>query len=345
MTEIRTFHFGSFTTKTAFYAKNEVLEGSLFVLDKNTEPLFPGVNSGNTVILEPGEPSKNWQSVDSILTRAVEIGLGRDSVICGAGGGVLCDMTAFASSIYMRGCKVILVPTTLLAMVDASLGGKTGIDFGGFKNMAGTFYPASEVRYCPELLESLPTREFLSGLGEVIKTAMLGDRELFAILAGEREKIMKREPGIMRDIIGRCIFVKGRVVEEDLTERGNRATLNLGHTFAHALESVSGFSGWSHGEAVTWGLLLAMETGVELGITDNYYALEVRKILEEYGFRLYAEFDTESLILAMSQDKKKKAGIVNFILQENLGKTIIRPVDKDVIRKVLDRNREQAGSQ
>jgi len=254
------------------------------------------------------------------------------------------DMTAFAASVYMRGCSVILVPTTLLAMVDASLGGKTGIDFAGYKNMVGTFYPASEVRYCPELLDSLSDKEYLSGLGEVIKTAMLGDRELFGILKEKRDLILSRDREILTDIIRRCIMVKGAVVEEDLQERGVRATLNLGHTFAHALESVSGFHDWSHGEAVAWGLLMAMETGVELGITDNYYAIEVRKILEEYNFRLYAEFNPDELIDAMNQDKKKKGGEVNFILQKEIEKTIIRTVDRDVLLRVLKRNRNSAGT-
>lgn len=343
MTEIRTFQFGSFQTRTFFCSPVEVLEDALLVFDENTAGLFPARSQRNSLILPPGEQAKNWDSVSVILETAIEKGYGRDGCFCGVGGGVLCDMTAFAASLYMRGCSVILVPTTLLSMVDASLGGKTGIDFCGYKNMVGSFYPASEVRFCPELLQSLPEKEFLSGLGEVIKTAMLGDSSLFSLLSAEKERILERDPQILKEIIEKCILVKGRIVEEDLHEKGVRATLNLGHTFAHALESVSGFSNWSHGEAVAWGLLMAMETGVELGITDNYYALEVRKLLEEYKFRLYAEFDTESLIRAMSQDKKKKSGVVNFVLQKSSGKTLIQPVDSGIIGKVLKRNREQAG--
>ncbi|MBN2656123.1 MAG: 3-dehydroquinate synthase [Spirochaetales bacterium] len=343
MNDIRTFRFGTFTTRTLFCSPEEALEDALLVFDENTAALFPNRSQRDAVILPPGERAKSWSSVEQILERAVEASFGRDGCFCGIGGGVLCDMTAFAASVYMRGCSVILVPTTLLAMVDASLGGKSGIDFAGYKNMIGSFYPASEVRYCPELLKSLPDREYLSGLGEVIKTAMLGDRELFGILKEKRDLILAREPEVLKDIIRRCIMVKGLVVEEDLHEKGVRATLNLGHTFAHALESVSGFSDWSHGEAVAWGLLMAMETGVELGITDNYYAIEVRKMLEEYNFRLYAEFNPDELIDAMSQDKKKKGGVVNFILQERIEKTLIRTVERDILYRVLNRNRESAG--
>lgn len=343
MNNIRTFQFGNFTSRTLFCSLEEVLEDALLVFDENTAKLFPGRSVRNAIILPPGEKAKNWQSIDTIVKSAIEKSYGRDGCFCAIGGGVLCDMTAFAASIYMRGCSVILVPTTLLAMVDASLGGKTGIDYEGFKNMVGTFYPASEIRYCPDLLKTLPEKEFLSGLGEVVKTAMLGDRELFTFLKDNKDLIMQRDMLVLKEIIRRCILVKGRVVEEDLHERGVRATLNLGHTFAHALESVSGFSDWSHGEAVAWGLLMAMETGVELHITDNYYALEVRNILEDYGFRLSADFDTEQLIQAMNQDKKKKDGIVNFILQKNIEETVIRPVDREIIKTVLERNKRKAG--
>ena len=343
MNDIRTFHFGTYKTRTVFCTPDEVLEDALPVFDDNTARLFPNRSLRQCVVLPPGEKAKEWSSIEKIINMAIESSYGRDGCFCGIGGGVICDMTAFAASIYMRGCSLILVPTTLLAMVDASLGGKTGIDFGGYKNMVGTFYPAQEVRFCPELLKSLPEREYLSGIGEIIKTAMLGDRELFDILKKEKDRIMGRDPQILKDIIERCIMVKGRVVEEDLNERGVRVTLNLGHTFAHALESVSGFSDWSHGEAVAWGLLMAMETGEELGITDNYYALDVRKILEQYNFRLYAEFNPDKLIDAMNQDKKKKGGVVNFILQKRIERTIIQPVDRDIIHAVLERNSIKAG--
>lgn len=343
MDDIRTFKFGTFTTRTVFCSSDEVLEDALLIFDENTAKLFPERSLRNSVILPPGEKAKNWQSIDAIIKSAIERSYGRDGCFCAIGGGVLCDMTAFAASVYMRGCSVILVPTTLLAMVDASLGGKTGIDYEGYKNMVGTFYPASEVRYCPELLKTLPEKEYLSGIGEVIKTAMIGDRDLFQYLKDNRDLLLKRDMDTLKEIISRCIMVKGNVVEEDLHETGIRAMLNLGHTFAHALESVSLFSDWSHGEAVAWGLLMAVETGVELGITDNYYALEVRKMLEDYNFTLYAKFDTDKLIQAMSQDKKKKDGVINFILQKNIEETVIRPVDNRIIQTVLKRNREKAG--
>ena len=342
MEDISTFQFRTFETRVVFCSPEEILDGDLFLFDKNTAELFPENSKKNAVVLPPGEQHKNWQSVDRSINGAIEASCGRDTRFLAVGGGVLCDVTAFAASVYMRGCPVSLVPTTLLAMVDASLGGKTGIDYKGVKNMVGTFYPASEVRYCPDLLKTLPEREYLSGLAEVVKTAMLGDRQMFQYLQEKRKLLWERDKDILTEIIKRCIMVKGKIVEEDLYEGGVRATLNLGHTFAHALESVQGFCGWSHGEAVAWGLFLAMETGVRLGITDATYALEVGTLLKDYHFCLYADVEPDRIIRAMDHDKKKKGGIINFILQKNIEDTIIRPVDESIIHSVLQENRNKA---
>ncbi len=343
MENISTFKFGNFETKTFFCTPGEISENALLVFDENTTKLFPERINKNSVILSPGEKEKGWHSIDKILKTAIDLSCGRDICFCGVGGGVVCDMTAFAASVYMRGCSVILVPTTLLAMVDAALGGKTGIDYQGYKNMVGTFYPAREVLYCPELLDSLPDKEYLSGIGEVIKTAMLGDLDLFDLLKEKKEEIISRDRIVLKEIIRRCIAVKGKIVALDLQENGIRATLNLGHTFGHALESVSGFCDWSHGEAVAWGLLMAIETGVKLGITNTDYAFDVRKMLEDYNFKLYADVDSEKLMVAMNQDKKKRNGKLQYILQENIEITMISEVEKDVIFAVLKENREKAG--
>ncbi len=343
MENIRTFNFGEFRTKTLFCSPDEALGDGLLVFDENTVKIFPPNNSNTTVIIPPGEKEKHWESIDEILQATSKNHFGRDDVICGIGGGVICDMAAFAASVYMRGCSLILVPTTLLAMADASLGGKTGIDYQGYKNMVGSFYPASEVRYCPQLLKSLPEKEYLSGLGEVIKTAMVGDKGLFHYLIENRDLVLKRDMDVLKEIIGRCILVKGKVVEEDLYEKGVRATLNLGHTFGHALESVTGFSEWTHGEAVAWGLYMAMETGLELGLTDRNYVAEVRKILENYKFKLYADIETEKLLNAMNYDKKKKNGKVRYVLQRNIEESVVLEVDRDVIFRVLEGSRKKAG--
>lgn len=337
MRDIFNFSFGDFSTEVLFLSKEELLpeDGSIIVCDTNTKDLFENPGSAHQIILEPGEPAKNWDSVDSILQTALKNQLARDSRIVGVGGGVITDMTAFAASLYMRGCKVTLVPTTLLAMVDASLGGKTGIDYGGYKNMVGSFYPADQLRIVIDTLDSLPEKEYLCGLAEVIKTALLGDSELFELLRDHKDKVLNRDKEMVYEMVKRSIKVKGSVVEEDLKEKGKRAFLNLGHTFGHALESVSNFSDWSHGEAVAWGMAKAVKLGETLGLTDKKYAQAVRDMLEDYGYKLDSDASPEDLLGAMRHDKKKKGGQLRFIVQRNFEDTEIITADDKIILDIL----------
>ena len=309
--------------------------GALFIFDANTKPLFPG-DHPCALILPPGEEEKNFDSLRKILSAAVACGCSRDSVFYGIGGGVVGDMTAFAASIYMRGCGVKLVPTTLLSMVDASLGGKTGVDFEGYKNMAGSFYPAEELIICPDVLNTLPDREFLSGMAEVIKHALIEPSSWLDRLEQDREKILSRDKDILPAMIRDSLLVKARVVEEDFTEQGIRAHLNLGHTFGHALEKVSGFTGWSHGEGVAWGIVRALKAGVLMGVTSGAYAARVERLLESYGFRTGSSgFSPDLLLEAMEKDKKKRSGTVRFILQRGWGDTFQEEVPEQILRRVL----------
>jgi 3-dehydroquinate synthase len=307
---------------------------ALFVFDSTTHSLF-GAGAGDAVILPPGEKAKTWQSVELILKAAVKLGLGRDGVVIGVGGGVVGDLSAFAASVYMRGCGLRLVPTTLLAMVDAALGGKTGFDFAGYKNLVGTFYPASRLVIATRALSSLDPREYLSGLAEAIKTAIVGDRELLSILRSERAGIEARDPEILAGIVRRCLAVKAGVVEADLREAGVRAVLNLGHTFAHALESVTGFSVWTHGEAVAWGIGMAVRTGLLLGVTDGGYAEEIMSVLRGYRYKLEERADPSALLAAMTMDKKKKAGRIRLALPRGPGNVEILQVDEALIVRAL----------
>ena len=308
----------------------------LHVFDENTARLFAGGEKALAVI-PAGERAKSWSSVELILERALALGLTRSSAVVGVGGGVVCDVAAFSASVYMRGCRLVLVPTTLLAMVDAAIGGKTGIDFGGFKNMVGTFWPAAEVHICVETLSSLPDREYRSGLAEVIKTAALGDDGLFLTLERERERILARDRALLADAVRRCAAVKVKIVQEDLTERGPRAWLNLGHTFAHALESITAMSEHTHGEAVAWGIARAMEMGARLGITKAEWAARLTSLLEAYGFRTRIEgVEARALLEAMGRDKKKRGGGLRFVLQEDLGRTRVEEVDASEVSAVIN---------
>ncbi|QEN05694.1 3-dehydroquinate synthase [Thiospirochaeta perfilievii] len=331
------FNFGQFKTAVGFYELENLIpdSGSLFIADENTSYLIPKKYLDRCVILPPGEEFKSWESIDKILTKAVDLELARDANFVGVGGGVICDMTAFAASLFMRGCSVTLIPTTLLSMADAALGGKTGVDFKGYKNLVGSFYPAKELRIAVDSLKTLSKREFLSGLAEVIKSAMIGDVELLEYIENSRDDILDLKKESLNYIINSCIKVKGRIVEEDLYEKSVRANLNLGHTFGHALESVTGFSTFSHGEGVVWGITKAMDTSLELGIVSKDYHSRILSLLKSYNYRLEADVKATDIIDAMKLDKKKKGGVVKFILQTAPGETLIREVPEDVLYSVL----------
>lgn len=309
--------------------------GSVTVFDTTTHTLF-GSGAAMPVVLAAGEQAKQWPSVERVLALCAEAGLARDGVVAGVGGGVVCDIAGFSASLYMRGCGLVLAPTTLLAMVDAALGGKTGIDFGGWKNLVGTFYPARLVVAATGCLRSLPDRELLSGVAEAVKTAVVGDPELLGLLAERRRELLARDEDLLAEVVRRCLAVKGRIVSEDPLEGGVRALLNLGHTFGHALESATGFSVWSHGEAVAWGMGRALAAGELLGVTDRGFAGELRALLGSYGFALDAEASWESLEQGFARDKKRRAGRLRLVIPRGPGDCVVREVDARDVARALE---------
>ncbi len=289
-----------------------------------------------TVILGSGEKYKNIESITAIAEAGVKKGLDRGSVIIGLGGGVICDMAAFAASVYMRGCRLVLVPTSLLAMVDASIGGKCGVDFLNKKNLLGSFYPAETVLVFTEFLKTLSEKEYKSGLAEIIKHCFLSGGQMLKFLEQHRQSILRREPEIMEELIYQSLRFKAEYVEKDFREEGIRAHLNLGHTFGHALETAAGLGSITHGEAVAWGVIRAMRAGVSCGLTDSDYALRVEKILRDYDYDIdFDQFDRSLYFDALNSDKKKKNGRLRFILQKNIGETVIETLDADTIMGVV----------
>ena len=310
---------------------------SLFVADDNTACYLPsGVES---IILPPGEKEKNWASVDRILSKALSIGMARDSVFVAVGGGVILDMTAFASSLYMRGARTVLVPTTLLSMVDATLGGKTGIDYGGGKNLVGTFYPAESVMIASDTLKTLPDREYKCGLGEVVKHAFLSsDRRLHDFLDCNKKAVMERDSSVLGEMIRLSLEVKIEYITKDPEEKkGIRSALNLGHTFGHALEAMRGFE-ISHGEGVAWGMGRAFDAGRMLGITPTEYADEALSLIRDFGFDTsyrISKDDFPAFYSAIAKDKKKKGGEVRFVLMEGQGKPVLLPLEQSTIMEAV----------
>jgi len=326
------------------------LSQCLLICDSNTEPIVEAIEGSHKIsrcVLESGEKAKNWQSVEQIITTAVQAGISRDGLFIGIGGGVVTDLAAFAAAIYMRGVAVRLISTTILGMVDASVGGKTGFDFLGIKNLVGAFHPAEEIYMPLSVLSSLPAIEWKSGYAEIIKTGILADPEMLTILeshpinfnnAEELKKTLSET--WFSDLIHRCVTAKGKIVESDPEEKGTeRALLNLGHTFGHALEAIAGLGTVTHGEAVAWGIGRACELGRRLGITPENRSNRILSLLAQYGYCTspaypIAGFNTEALIQAMYSDKKKKDGQLRFIIPTAEG-TKIHTVTSEEISLII----------
>jgi 3-dehydroquinate synthase len=300
----------------------------LLVCDTNTHYIARQIQGSAAVpvcTLPPGETAKGWASIEAILRSAHDAGLGRDGLFIGVGGGVVSDMTAFAASIYMRGSRLCLVSTTLLGMVDAAVGGKTGFDLFGMKNVAGTFYPAPCIVMTLESLMSLPAVEWKSGMAELIKTAVLDDTGALLGLLASLGPAPYLNPGglanqeVIREGIARSVLIKGRIVAADPQETGTeRALLNLGHTFAHALESSAGLGAVSHGEAVAWGMVRACELGYALGITPRERGSAIIDLLRSWGYETAAPHPLMGMagdfMRVLGGDKKKKSGKLTFIV-------------------------------
>ncbi len=311
---------------------------SIFVFDDNTKDLINRDNR-RCVILNSGEEYKSFDSIKTILDKAIDVGLSRDSVFVAVGGGVVCDMTAFAASVYMRGARAVLVPTTLLSQVDASVGGKSGIDYRSLKNIVGSFFPAETIIICSEALKTLPEDEFISGLGEVVKHAFLSpNSDLYDFLEANRDKILSRDSDILSRLLYESLLVKKHFIEQDPEEKkGIRSFLNLGHTFGHALESITDYK-VKHGIGVAWGCAKAADAGAVIGITDKAYGEKMKRLLSIYPFNADYKVSKEELpdyLAAIKNDKKKKGGEVKYVFMKGQGEPVLSPLSDAVAASVV----------
>ncbi len=278
------------------------------------------------IILPDGEEQKNLASVEKIYEEMLRARLDRKSAVVALGGGVIGDIAGFAASTYMRGIDFIQIPTTLLAQVDSSVGGKTGVNHPLGKNMIGTFWQPRLVWIDTETLLSLPKRQLLSGLAEVIKYGVIWDSDLFEFLETGRERILGLDRASLMHLIGRSCAIKSEVVSKDERESGLRAILNYGHTIGHAIETVTGYRRFLHGEAVAIGMHVEAGLSGMLGIIGKDEVDRVRRLLESYGlpFDLPEGSDLGGLLSAMQLDKKTVSGELKFILPERIGAVRIR---------------------
>jgi len=320
----------------------------LIIADENTAYIAAKISGGvdyPRVIIKSGEENKTWQSVETILAAASKAGLGRDCIFIAVGGGVIGDLSGFAASIYMRGCRFVLVSTTLLGMVDASVGGKTGFDLFGIKNLAGSFYPAQSVYIPLDALSTLPQAEIKSGMAELIKTAVLCGGDFLEQLTPLAENINNlnkfQENDTLHKCVERAVLYKGGVVSEDFRESGKRMLLNLGHTFGHALESAAGLGNITHGEAVAWGMARACELGIALGITPRERAVKIIGLIKSFGYECScphpAARDKDAVFSAMNSDKKKKNGRLTFIVPDdkNARIAVLKTEETQILENIL----------
>jgi 3-dehydroquinate synthase len=282
----------------------------------------------NLLVLEAGEDRKTLASISLIHDAAFAQRLERSSLMVALGGGVVGDMTGFAAATWLRGIGVAQVPTTLLAMVDASIGGKTGVNHPGGKNLIGAFHQPQLVLIDPDTLATLPEREFRAGMAEVIKYGVIGDAELFRELeaAGERLASMRTLPAeLLQRILERSAAAKARVVAADEREGGLRAILNYGHTLGHVVETLCGYGTYLHGEAVAIGMVAAGELALELGLWNAEDLARQRAVIAAAGLPgRWPELDNAAVLECLQGDKKVRDGCVRFVLPTSLGSVEIR---------------------
>lgn len=306
-------------------------ETTVLVTDENVfnhhQSLFGG---WNTIVLKPGEAYKTQATVDSIISKLLEFEADRSWTLVGVGGGVVTDITGYAAGVYMRGIRCGFIPTTILAMVDASIGGKNGIDVGVYKNMVGLIRQPAFLLYDTDLLASLPESEWVNGMAEVIKHACIKDAAMFKTLEASDLKELRKDKDLLKKLIRRNALLKSKVVEADEFEKGERKLLNFGHTLGHAIENMYELS---HGQAVSIGMTVACHLSERL--TGFKHTDRVTKVLEQYGLPTYATFDVEKAWEILKMDKKRTTQAMNYILLEKIGQAVIQPIPLTELQTLL----------
>jgi 3-dehydroquinate synthase len=305
-------------------------------LGARLEKTFKGVYRA-TLFFDDRESAKNLSTVERTCRQMVRAGADRRALLVAIGGGVVGDVAGFVAASYARGIELVHIPTTLVAQVDSAIGGKTGVNLPEGKNLVGAFYPAKLVIADPELLRTLPLREFRSGIYEIIKYGVIGDAKLFRFLEQNMEKVLRRDPAALDFVIERSILQKARVVSLDERESGLREILNFGHTFAHALESVTRYRKYLHGEAVAWGMIAASTLAASSRIFPAKDLGQLVSLTARVGpLPAWPDASVARLIAAMRADKKTRAGRLRFVLPEKIGKVRCGvEVDPEILSEVL----------
>jgi 3-dehydroquinate synthase len=285
-----------------------------------------------------GEKTKTLRTVERLYDRLVQLKADRSTVLVGIGGGVVCDITGFVASTYMRGIKFGYVATTLLAQVDASIGGKNGINFAGYKNIVGVFNQPEFVICDVSLLQTLPDKEIFSGFAEIIKHAAIADADMFSYLEAAHDKALSLDMKVIEKLVYNSVKIKAAVVSKDEKEKGERRKLNFGHTFGHAIEKTKGIS---HGEAVGLGMILASAISVQKGLLTRADHLKLENLLAGYLLPVRARMQTESIWDALQKDKKRESGQIHFVLLQGIGRAVVENISMTDVKRYLEQFSEQ----
>jgi 3-dehydroquinate synthase len=319
----------------------DVARPAAMVSNSVVGPLY-GRQAAGSLGLDPplelpdGEVYKRWAQVEAACTWFLEQGLHRNQLVIGIGGGVVTDMVGFAAAVYLRGIDWLAVPTTLLAMVDASVGGKTGVNLDQGKNLVGSFWPPRLVVADVSTLATLSPRELRAGLAELVKTAWLGDQSALELLDQRVDQYQALSPAQWQELVFRGVSVKARVVQEDELERGRRQALNLGHTVGHALEAATGYQRFLHGEAVAWGLLAEAVLARELGVLSEQGEDRLRAAVESLGeLPPVNDIGLDLIMEHLAHDKKKDDLGIAWALPSDDGVVLGQRIDADRVRTSL----------
>ena len=334
----------------ATYAALPKATAALIVTNTTVAPLYadalgaalaPKYPQVHTVTLPDGEAHKNWQTLNLIFDDLLQHGCDRKTVLFALGGGVVGDMAGFAAASYMRGVPFVQVPTTLLAQVDSSVGGKTAINHPLGKNMIGAFYQPQLVVCDLATLDTLPPRELSAGLAEIIKYGPIADMDFMGWLEEHMDSLLARDRTALAHAVRRSCEIKAWVVGQDEREAGLRAILNFGHTFGHAIEAGMGYGVWLHGEGVGAGMVMAAELSQRLGLVTVAFVQRLRALIEKAGLPvrgaiLDAQDNAGRYLALMRLDKKSQAGAIRFVLIDGPGNAVVREAPDALVREVID---------
>jgi 3-dehydroquinate synthase len=305
----------------------------IIITDDNVERLYGAAfPSRELIAVGQGEAIKTLETVSAIYDQLIEYQADRSVYLLAVGGGIVCDITGFAASTYLRGVRFGYVPTTLLAQVDASVGGKTGVNFRGYKNMVGVFNQPEFVLCDPQVLKTLPSRELACGFAEVVKHAAISDAAYFEFLEQEAGRARSLDPEVMTRVVYDSIAIKADVVNRDEREKGERRKLNFGHTFGHAVEKTEGLP---HGEAVSIGMMMAARLSQSRNMLDQKSIDRLVDLLSAFHLPLESRVNSRRIMDALARDKKREGDAIHFVLLEALGRAVIQAIPISELKKLM----------